>query len=49
MHIVACNNASYLCKIKKQKFMMTREETLLIEEYCADIVNDNNQMEERIL
>ena len=29
--------------------MMTREETLLIEEYCADIVNDNNQMEERIL
>lgn len=29
--------------------MMTREEALSIKEYCTDIVNDNNQMEERIL
>ena len=34
MHIVACNNACYLCA--KTEVMMTREEILSIEEYCAE-------------
>ena len=35
MHIVAGSDARYFC-IKKGKLMMTREEILSIEEYCAE-------------
>ena len=28
--------------VQKRKFMMTREEILSIEEYCADLVNEDN-------
>ena len=34
MHIVAGSDARYFCK--KGKLMMTREEILSIEEYCAE-------------
>lgn len=38
MHIASCNNAFYFCIITLQTFkiMMTREEILSIEEYCAE-------------
>ena len=38
MHIVSCNNAFYFCIITLQTFkiMITREEILSIEEYCAE-------------
>ncbi len=35
MHIVACLEARYIC-VKIEKRMMTREEILSIEEYCAE-------------
>ncbi len=35
MHIVAGSDARYIC-VKIEKLMMTREEILSIEEYCAE-------------
>ena len=43
MHIIACNNANYLCP--KMEVYDDTWKNLFDIEYCADLVNNDNQME----